>query len=674
MPSVDFLQSMISHKPKEIFLKFELLEFNKNTDEFELIDEAIVKERKLPNGVSNVNGGININVEQDIRTTLNLEITNAGGINNWGADFDCDDPHIFKWWLDKRLNLYLGLRLDESGNIEFIQMGHFIITNFKTNHNLTTFPVTQIQGASKETLFTSKKGKFLFPKTICKNVVMTDTIKKLLLDEGEKESNILIDPQINTTSLKLDYGEVLTDWKILRPDVTISLDTIDKIHGDSSIKIEVSSSNKGIIAEKEYLFPVDLSRTNAIALWTRCSKNIPEGGMSLLLIDDSGETRELPFRELVGHVIENDKVLAIDNWRNVILNTDNFNALTKVKKIQLKVNTSIDTPYTLWLDQIYCAEIRNILQNDLTYGAGQNKWQAIKELANLLDCYSYYDEFGHFILQKRKFPKKCYSNNFKYDAYEILQPVITYRDTDIMNNLYAGTDDLFEEYELSNHIQVTGGSTSSSIMTLIDIALYTDGIHIKEKGKLINNRGKIRAIDQFNSCSMPTILNSNTDVEKVYKGHQNLQNVVDEYPNGFPDLEQPPITNFAIEKIGDYIYHHNNANADPLIIYAYEGKNRALWELRKKLAYAEQLNVLSAPYYVLKGHDIIRVEDNLLGLNDNFQIKSINIPFDGNYMSITATKIRNLIIDIPYFNISPLKATACWYGYDGLGLTFTYPF
>lgn len=676
MPSVDFLQTMVSHNPKKLFLKFELLAYDETTEDFKLVDEGIVMERQLPNGLSNVSGGISINVEQDVRTTLDIEITNAGGINNWGADFDPDDPDTFKWWLDKRLNFYLGLALDGSQDVEFIQMGHFIITHFKTNHNLTTYPVTNIQGASKEVLYASRRGKFLFPSTIRKNAVMVDTIKTILINGGEKEGNIFIDPQINPTSIKLDYGEVLSHWTATHPGVSISLDRVEKAHGDSSIKIDVNSPGgiRGVIAEKEYQFPIDMSRINAIALWSRCSRDVPEGGISLVLIDDSGERRDLPLRELVGHVIEGGTILPIENWRNVVLGVDRFHLLTKIRKIQIKVNTEeIKTPFTLWLDQIYCAEIRNMLPYDLTYGAGQSKWQAVKELANLLDCHSFYDEYGHFVLEKRKFPKERFSNDFEYDAYEVLQPLITYRDTDEMNNLYGGTDDLFEEHELSNHIQVVGGSTNSNVMTLIDMVLHTDGLYIKEKGKIINSRGKIRAIDQFLSSS-PTILNGDTRVEEVYKGHKNLEAVLKEYPNGFPHLEEPPISNFAVEKIGDFIYHHNNANPDPLIVYAYEGKNRALWELRNRLAYAEQLNILSAPYYILRGHDIIRVEDSMLGLNENFQIKSINIPLNGDYMSISANKIKNLIIDVPYFDISPLKANACWYGYDACGLSFTYPF
>lgn len=671
---------MLSNKQKEIYLRFELLKYSEDTKQFELIDENIVRERKLPNGISNITGGIDTNVEQDVRTTLDIEVTNAGGINNWGSDFDPNDPNEFKWWLDKRLNIDLGLRLDGTGEVEFIRMGHFIVTHFQTNHNLTDFPVTQIQGSSKETLYATRRGKFLFPTTIRPNAVMIDTIKTILISGGEQEKNILIDPDINTTSLKIDDGENLYGWRSMVPGVNISLDTDDKAHGNSSLRIDVDTTQNlewTVIAEKEFDFPVDMSRINSMALWTRCDINVPEGGLSLILVDDTGETRDLPLRELVGHVIEGGEVIPIDNWRNILLGIEDFDVLTRIRKIQLRVNRTdfavLKSPFTFWLDQMYCAEIRNMLPYELTYGAGQNRWAAISEIANLLDCHSYYDEYGHFILEKRKFPKERHSADFQYDAYEVLEPVITYRDTDVMNNLYAGANDLFEEHELSNHINVTGGSTKTTVMTLVDMALYSDGLHVREKGKVVNTRGKIRAIDQFYEGAKPTIFNGESDVAEIYKGHQNLDAVLEEYPEGFPHLAEPPISNFSIERIGDFIYHHNNANPDPLIVYTYEGKNRGLWELRKRLAYAEQLDVLSAPYYVLRGGDIIRVDDSLLDLDDNFQVKSLHIPLNGDYISITATKVRNLIIDLPYFDISPMRANACWYGYDFYSLAFPYP-
>lgn len=683
--SVDFMETLLSHRQKEIFLRFQLLGWDKDEEEFIPIDEQIVEQRKLPNGVDILQGGITINTEQDINTMIDISIINHEGINNWGAEFDNKDEDDFKWWLDKRLIVDFGLRLDNTHEIEYIRMGYFLITHFKSNHTLTDFPKTEIQGSSKEVLYASRRGKFLDVTHIGQGASMVDTIKTLLLQGGEQEENFYIDPQIAKEYLYLDRGEDLYGWSVPRPmkDTTIiSLDGVEKSHGESSLRIDVDvdrfiETQEQIIATKEFDFPVDVRRTNALGVWARCSASLPDGAISLLLEDLSGKIVDLPFRELVGHVIKDGKVLNISNWRQIILHSPkDLDVMTRVIKIHIKVNrTPFDVPFTLWLDEIRLAEIRNMLPYEITYGAGQNRWMAIKEIALLLDCDAYYDEFGKFNLVKKKFPKeRLESDNeyFDYDAYEILTPVMTYDDQQEHNNLYAGADDVFEEHELSNHVRVIGGSTSS-ITTLIDMALYNDGLHIREKGKIINTRGKIRAIDQFWEGAKPTILNGDTDVGEVWKGHQNEEAVKKMYPNGFPHLTESPINNFTIERIGDFIYHHNNASHDPQVYYTYEGKNIALRELRQKVGYSEQLEILSAPYYLFHGRDFIKVKDSLLDLDENFEIKSMNIPFNGDYMSISAVKIKNFFVDVPYFDLSPFTHKACFYGYDACALAFTFP-
>lgn len=676
MASENFLKTMISHYQKQIYLKFDLLEYDEIKKDFVLMDSSVIAERKMPNGISNVNGSISINTEQDVRTTLDLQLVNHDGMNNWGADFDGTNGE-FKWWLDKRIVVHMGLRLDDTDEIEYIQMGYFIITHFSTNHSVDGFPVIQIQGSSKEALYSTRRGKFLWATTIKRGAVMTDTITTLLKQGGEKDSRIRIDPQINKTSIKLEdaEGEDFNRWST-RQDTTLTIDTSDFAHGNSSFRFDIGKNNKGVFATKEFVFPVDMSKGNGLAMWGRCSCDLPESGISLWLHDLSGRSVELPVKELVGHVINGESIWGVDNWRNMILSIpENMSDFTQVYKIELSLNTTrVTESLSFWIDQIYFAEITNMLPYDLTYGAGSTMWSAICEIADLLDCDSYFDEYGDFILRKRKYPIEMNTNSkFEYDAYNVLQPVITYCDTQERHNLYVGAENQFDEHELSNHINVIGGSTSSSAISMADMALYTDGLYIREKGKTLNSRGKIRAIDQFSSAGTPpTILNGNTDVEKVWFGHQNQQAVMNQYPNGFPHLTKPPISNFAIEKIGDFIYHHNNANADPVIVFTYEAKNRCLYELRKKLAYAERLNLTSAPYYILRGNDIIKISDSLLNLDENFEVLAIDIPLNGQPMSLTVAKIKNLIIDVPYFDISGLVANACWYNYDFCALTFPY--
>ena len=677
MASESFLETMVSPRQKQMYLKFELLEYEMYSDEFQVIDEVVVRERKMPNGLSNVNGSIDINIEQEIRTTFSIDITNEDGINNWGG---FAEENEFKWWLDKRLNIFIGIRIDDNKiyeeddeEVEYVQMGHFLLTHFKSNHSMSAFPTTQLQGGSKEVLFSTRRGKFLYPTTIYRNTVIIEAMKKILEDGREKTYNIKIDPDINETSIMLDDGENLGNWQVMHQGVQIWLDHDDHIVGDSSLRLDIMPNTTGLLLEKTFLFPLDFQAVNAIAVWARASRNIPPNSLWLVLIDGDGGERELPMQELVGHVIDGGKVLGIDNWRNCLLPISEFETLDNVVKMQVRLDAKIPNRFTLWLDNIVCAEIRNMLPYDLQYGAGDSRWSAIQELADLMDCSAYYDEYGKFILKKRKFPKERHGADFPYDVYEVLEPVITYRDTDRGNNLYGGGDDLFEEHELANHVQVVGGSTDNRVASMVDMALYGDGLHIKEKGKVMNSRGKIRAIDQFLPNAQPTILNENSIPKEIWKRHKNEEVVVKEYPDGFPHLTQPPISNFTIEKIGDFIHHHNNASPDPIIVYSYEGKNRALWELRRRMAYAEQLDIISVPYYILRGEDIIRIEDSLLDIDDNFQIKSMSIPLNGDYMSISAVKIKNLLLDIPYFDLSYLAHNACWYGYDACALTFTFP-
>lgn len=672
--SKNFLQTMISHFQKSLFLKIELLEYNKQEDDFITIDTQYIERKLLPNGISNINGNISINTEQDVRTILDFEITNHTGVNNWGANFT--NLENFKWWLDKRMKLFLGLKIDGTEEIEYIQMGYFIITYFETTHTLNEFPVTRIQCSSKESLFATRRGKFVTDVTIEKGTVMTDSIKNILLQMGEKQQNIYIDPDIASDSIKLEDGEKdnIDSW-VTRDDTTLTIDYEEKAHGKSSFRFKIATNKKGVFATKTFSYPVDLSSVNAVALWCKASIFIPDSRISLIIHNQNNNKKELSFGELVGNTLKDGKIIDINNWRKLILRSD-LKEFSKVVKLELKLidNYTIKAPFTLHIDQLYCAEIKNLTKQTLTYGAGDNSWSAIRELAELLDCDAYYDDYGRFVLKKRKYPKEMNTNkDFEYDAYNLIEPVLTYSDKQEFNNLYAGVINQFEEHELSNHVRTVGANTSSLVTNIADIQLTEDGLEIREKGKVLNALGKVYAINQFpNGGDKPTILNEYTNVDEVWKGHKNHEAVIKEYPNGFPHLTKPPIQNFNIQRIGDFVHLPENGNAIPTIEYTYEAKNRSLYELRKHLSYSERISVTSVPYYILRGNDIVKLKDDLLDINENFEVISINMPLDGNYMNITLAKIQNLIIDVPYFDISVEPANACWYHYDFCSLAFPF--
>lgn len=673
--SKEFLETMISHMPKQLFLKLELLDYDKSKDDFVVISTKYIEQKLLPNGISIINGNLSINTEQDVRTILDLEITNHTGVNNWGADFN--GLADFKWWLDKRLKMYLGLKLDNSDEIEYIQLGYFVITYFETLHNLTDFPVTKIQCSSKEVLYASRRGKFVSDVVIQQGAVMVDSIRSLLIEMGEKEERIKIDPDIANESINIEDGEHIhyNNWSC-RSDTKVFLDYDDKAHGETSLRFELDTNNKGIFATKRFSFPVDMSRINAIAIWAKANRFIPDSKISIWLTNEDGKKLELSLGELVGNIADEEEIIDVNTWRKLILRSDGLTEFNKVIKMELNIieNSRIKAPLKLWIDQVYGAEVKNLLNQDLTYGAGDNSWNAIKEISGLLDCNAYYDDYGNFILRKRKYPQEMNTNEkFEYDAYDVLEPVIVYSDKPVSNNLYAGCTNQFEEHELANHVRTTGGSTSSSVVNIADIQLTESGLEIREKGKVLNNQGKVRAINQFpNGGDKPTILNENTNVSEVWHNHKNHDAVVNKYPNGFPHLTQPPIRNFNIQRIGDFLHLPNDASPIPTIKYTYEAKNRSLYELRKHLSYSERINLISVPYYILRGNDIVRLKDSLLKIDENFEVISISMPLTGEYMNITLSKIENLIIDVPYFDLTGLPCNACWYYYDFCSLAFPY--
>ena len=328
---------------------------------------------------------------------------------------------------------------------------------------------------------------------------MTEVIKTILLGNGELEKNIRIDPTIADKSVKLEDGTEVERWETFFQNSTIKRDMHEFAMPDSSLRVDVKSNEIGILCEKTFSVPLDLTNLQSLAFWGRCSRDVENGDISLIFENSDGKQNEYPFLEMVGHIAGEDNAPEfVDNWRNVVLSTEGFEDLDSVVKMKIKINTAkFKLPYSLWIDRIHVADIRNLLPYELTYGAGDNRWSAIKEIAHLLEATPYYDEWGNFILMKNKFPKKRFNNDFDYDAYEVLEPKITYNDKRRINNLYAGNQDDFNEHELANHIQVVGGSTYDTVMSLVDLQVRLNSIEMREKGKYLNRRGKVRAVDQF---------------------------------------------------------------------------------------------------------------------------------------------------------------------------------
>ena len=167
--------------------------------------------------------------------------------------------------------------------------------------------------------------------------------------------------------------------------------------------------------------------------------------------------------------------------------------------------------FKIWIDNIYTAQNKTTLPYELSYGAGTNRWTAVTEIADIIDCDVYFDNDGNFIVRKRRIPKFKDGDYYNYDVYAIPVPVVTFYDKLEFNNIYAGADSSFIEYDLANHTQALGGASYQPIPCLAEFALRADGLHLKEKGMRVNKRGKPRPVDA------EWVYNADTSIKELYQ-------------------------------------------------------------------------------------------------------------------------------------------------------------
>lgn len=102
---------------------------------------------------------------------------------------------------------------------------------------------------------------------------------------------------------------------------------------------------------------------------------------------------------------------------------------------------------------------------------------------------------------------------------------------------------------------------------------------------------------------------------------------------------------YTIEKIGDYVYFHNNANPDPILTTIGDCKFRCKYELMHRLGFSEQVSLSISPHYLLDVNDVIKIEDIQNSVSGNFIIRSMSIPINPQLMTIECQKYNAVISD-----------------------------
>ncbi len=191
--SADFIATMKSKTPKEVYLKLEL--YNRDMSFIEQITTFVSK-----NDIAN----ISCSRTRPIRRSFSFALDNSDGRFSWGSNRTI--------WINKRLKLFIGLKLP-NGTIEYAPQGVFVLTDLYDTHNETDGKKCFITGQDKAYLMNDKYGKLKNPLTVAKDLNVATAIKTIATQAGETEFNF--DEVTATIPYELTYEPGDNYWKIL---------------------------------------------------------------------------------------------------------------------------------------------------------------------------------------------------------------------------------------------------------------------------------------------------------------------------------------------------------------------------------------------------------------------------------------------------------------------------
>lgn len=189
--SDDFLKAMKA-SVKFVFIKIEIYDSQMN----------FIKE--LTKDVTREDiGSISVDASRPIRRSFSFSLKN---LNN---EYDWSDSSLF--WLDKRIKLFIGLKLP-NGTIEYIPQGVFILTEPSDSHTLDG-KIATIQGQDKAYMLTDRRGKFINTTTIETGANIAQAIKTIAGGAGETLFNF--DTVTETVPYELVYEAGTSRWEAI---------------------------------------------------------------------------------------------------------------------------------------------------------------------------------------------------------------------------------------------------------------------------------------------------------------------------------------------------------------------------------------------------------------------------------------------------------------------------
>lgn len=205
--SSEFIKAMLSPQ-KRLHIKIEIFDSNMN----------YVKE--ITRQVKSDLGTLAINGDSPIRRSFRLTLDNSLG------EFIFGENNLI--WIDKRLKLYVGLQTWD-GNIEYIPMGLFVLSEAEDEHSLNGKPTT-INAVDKAYFLTDKRGKFINEQIIQTGTKITDAIRIIASHVGETMFNF--DEPVDEDGLplkvpyELTYSGTDNRWNAIQELATLAKCTV----------------------------------------------------------------------------------------------------------------------------------------------------------------------------------------------------------------------------------------------------------------------------------------------------------------------------------------------------------------------------------------------------------------------------------------------------------------
>jgi hypothetical protein len=191
IPHSELFKKALLSPVKELFIKIEL--YTSNMSFIESIEKQVS---------TNDVGSVSVDKSRPIRRNFNFSILNKNNEFTWNENS--------KIWLDKRVKIYVGLKLKDS-TIEYIPQGVFILTE-PTTSSTPEGNITTLSGVDKAYLYNDKRGKFV-NETIIESGVNVATAIKML---AEGETLFLFDDVTETVPYELTYSATDNRWNAMQ--------------------------------------------------------------------------------------------------------------------------------------------------------------------------------------------------------------------------------------------------------------------------------------------------------------------------------------------------------------------------------------------------------------------------------------------------------------------------